>query len=257
MNAPANLPVMSGFGGGRGRAWLLTSSVLLHGAVLATLAGFQLWQVQAVAEPPVADVFVVQLPLPPLPESPAAAQPEHSRQRADKPPQQTPAQPAAKRVVQPELASIPQQVPGPALVPLPADPPATASREADRPGRDPRGGDGTGDGHEKAACAGCSSFGDDRVLPVGGPISRPQIVTRVQPRYTEAARAAHLQGVAVLRAVIDEDGNVIDVRIVQDLPFGLGQEAVKAVNQWKFTPVLLGGMAVKVSFKLTVQFELR
>jgi protein TonB len=260
MTAEANPTEMSGCGGGRRRAWILTSSVLLHGAVLATLAAVQLWRVEAVAEPPVADVFQVQLPMPPLPAAPPAERSERSRQEAQKPPQQTPTQPHFKMVAQPELASIPEKVPGPALVPLPPDPPLTAASDADR-SREDAGGGGRSAGDRSAgpACAGCGGFGDERVLPVGGPISRPRIVpgTRVQPRYTEMARTARLQGVAVLRAVIDERGNVIELRVVKDLPFGLGDEAVKAVGQWKFTPALLAGLPVKVFFEVTVQFEIR
>jgi TonB family protein len=266
MGAQANPPGKSGFesglaGCGRGRAWILTSSVLLHGAVLATLAGFQLWRVEAVAEPPIADVFEVQLPLPPLKAAPAATPaPEHAREQAGKPPrptaiQPTAPQPATTPVAQPNLASIPERVPPPALVPLPADPPATTAADADRSGRDTGG-----DGRDNAPWGDRSGvWGNDRPLRVGGPISPPRIVpgTKVQPRYTEEARATHLQGVVVLQAVIDVRGNVVDVRILKDLPFGLGEEAVKAVNQWRFTPALLAGNPVMVWFELTVKFELR
>jgi periplasmic protein TonB len=257
MGDPADRPDGSGFTPDRrGRAWILTTSVLVHGAVLATLAGVQLWRVEAVAEPAVADVFQVQLPLPPLPAPPQ----EHATRQADTPPHQTAGQPPAApplrpAAVPPNLATIPERVPPPSFVPLPPDPPPAAT-SGDRSGRDAIGGR-SGDRGDPGGKDG-SRYGDGP-LPIGGPISRPEVVpgTKVQPRYTEAARIAHVQGVVVLQAVIDARGNVIDARIVKDLPLGLGDEAVKAVSMWKFTPALLAGVPVKVYFELTVQFQVR
>src|SRR6202043_2931872 len=61
---------------GRKRAWILTSSLLLHVVALATLAGADAWQVRAVAEPPIPEVFEVQLPLPILPPPPPVNEPK-------------------------------------------------------------------------------------------------------------------------------------------------------------------------------------
>ena len=244
---------------GRKRAWILTSSLLLHGMALATLSGFEVWQVPAVAEPPIADVFVVQLPLPVLP---AAAPRRESKADSPKPKAETskaavtpaPLVPAVPAPVQPHR--IPER-----LVP-PADPPAADPPPGPTgPGRSGTGpyGNGNGDGDGTGTGDRGDRSQEDGPLPIGGPISRPQIIpgTRVEPRYTEPARLAHVQGVVILRAVIDERGNVIDVRVEKALPFRLDEEAVKAVSQWRFTPGLLNGRPVKVYFDLTVKFEIR
>jgi protein TonB len=237
----------------RKRAWILTSSMMLHGVVLATLAGTQLWQVEAVAEPPAADVFQVLLP-PPLPASGRATL-GHEESRRPLHRQTVPSAPVSPTaaVTQPHLPTVPV-APAP---PLDSGPPtasvqaATAdpngSESGDRATSEPTG---NGDGGER---------GGERALPIGGPISRPQIVpgTKVQPHYTELARQAHLQGTVVLEATIDERGNVVDVHVLKPLKMGLDLEAVKAVSQWKFTPALLYGRPVKVYFDLTVQFEVR
>jgi TonB family protein len=251
MTAPADRRVA-----GRKRAWILTSSLLLHGMAFATLSGFEAWQVPAVAEPPIADVFVVQLPPPALPAAP------HQERKADAPSPRAetqkplaPQAPQAPAVVQPDPRTVPERLPEPANDPLPADP---LPGPIDPGGSDtgPRG-NGNGTGHGSGGPG--SGNVDDGPLPIGGPISRPQIIpgTRVEPRYTEAARLAHLQGVVILRAIIDERGNVIDVHVQKALPFGLDEEAVKAVSQWKFTPALRNGGPVKVYFDLTVKFEIR
>ena len=243
----------------RKRAWILTSSLLLHVVALATLAGAEAWQVRAVAEPPLPAVFEVQLPLPVLPPPPPVHEPK--KVAADSPraastplPPLTPLTPPPPLPAQPDPQAADRPIPPPAD-PQPADP-RPAPADVDPFGGSRRGnGSGTGD----ATSGRGTGNGDDVALPIGGAISRPQIIpgTKVEPRYTELARQAHLQGVVVLRAVIDERGNVVDIELRKRLRFGLDEEAVKAVSQWKFTPALLNGRPVKVYFDLTVVFEVR
>lgn len=86
---------------------------------------------------------------------------------------------------------------------------------------------------------------------------RPEILQRVQPRYTEAARRAGVQGVVFVEAIIDERGKVTDVRVLRGLPMGLDRSAVEAVEQWRFKPAMLDGRPVKVYFTLTVTFTIQ
>lgn len=256
-------PPQGGRSAGRKRAWILTSSLLLHVVALATLAGAEAWQVRPVAEPPIPDVFEVQLPLPLLPAAPPPRVSEPRKVAPDSPrPRSTPLTPLAPLTPPPPMPTQPDPLAADKPIPPSADPqpadPRLAPADVDPFGGGRRGhgndtgnaisGSGTGDGD-----------GDDSALPIGGAISRPQIIpgTKIEPRYTEQARQAHLQGVVVLRAVIDERGNVIDIELRKRLRFGLDEEAVKAVSQWKFTPALLKGRPVKVFFDLTVVFEVR
>ncbi len=241
----------------RRRTWILTGSLALHLVAVATLAGAEIWRVEAVAEPPLADVFEVQLP-PPLDRELPPAAAAHRQPPPAAPPART-VQPPPPRVVQPDPAALDQhpEVPPPAAA---EQPPASVEEagSGNIPGTGPRGTGGTGPGGPGDGPGNGQDLGDSP-LPIGGPISRPQIVpgTRVQPVYTETARQAHLQGVVVLQATIDESGNVIDIRILKRLPMGLDAEAVKAVSQWRFTPATLHGRPVKVFFSVTVQFEAR
>lgn len=93
-------------------------------------------------------------------------------------------------------------------------------------------------------------------LRVGGNVKAPVTAHRVDPDYTETARAARVAGVVVVEAIIDKQGNVDAVKIVKDLPMGLGAEAVKAVRKWKFKPGTLNGEPVATIFNLTVNFKL-
>ena len=98
---------------------------------------------------------------------------------------------------------------------------------------------------------------------VSGPIEvtrdviEPRKTLHVKPQYTEIARKARIQGRVVLRATIDQQGDITDVEVLRGLPTGLAEAAVAAVRQWKFKPATLNGRPVAVYFNLTVTFQLQ
>lgn len=94
------------------------------------------------------------------------------------------------------------------------------------------------------------------VFRVGGGVSAPQLVFRVEPEYTEAARKAKYQGTVVLYAVVDADGKVRDLKIVRALGLGLDEKAMEAVRQWKFRPGVKDGRPVAVAASIEVTFRL-
>jgi TonB family protein len=76
------------------------------------------------------------------------------------------------------------------------------------------------------------------------------------PLYTDAARAAKFEGQVVLDAVVSEDGKVKWTRIIRGAPFGLNQEALTTVRQWKFKPGVHDGKPVSVLLPLDLGFRL-
>lgn len=96
----------------------------------------------------------------------------------------------------------------------------------------------------------------DAPVRVGGNVKAPVAVRRVDPVYTEAARKARIQGLVIIEAVIDREGNVTDARVLKPLPLGLDLAALNAVKQWKFKPGTLNGQPVPVYYNLTVNFRL-
>jgi protein TonB len=79
----------------------------------------------------------------------------------------------------------------------------------------------------------------------------------IPPEYPELARRARLGGVVILEATIDRDGQVKDVNILRGLGLGLDEAAVKAVEQWMYTPTFYNGRPVEVLLTVTVQFQLQ
>jgi TonB family protein len=106
-----------------------------------------------------------------------------------------------------------------------------------------------------AASAQDSSRPADEPLRVGEGVTRPERISGVNPVYTELARRARVTGTVITEAVIDEQGDVVNVRVLKGLPMGLDQAAVDAVKTWKFKPATFEGRPVKVYYVLTVNFH--
>jgi TonB family protein len=82
-----------------------------------------------------------------------------------------------------------------------------------------------------------------------------RIVTKVDPVYPEAARAAGTEGMVVLDAVIAPDGSVKSLRPLSG-PDLLAQSATEAVRAWRFEPYLSSGSPVEVETTIAVEFRL-
>lgn len=96
----------------------------------------------------------------------------------------------------------------------------------------------------------------DSPVRVGGNVKAPTIIDRFDPQYTEVARRARIQGIVIIEAVIDRQGNVTEARILKGLPMGLDNEALSAIKRWKFRPGTLNGQPVPVYYNLTINFRL-
>ena len=87
--------------------------------------------------------------------------------------------------------------------------------------------------------------------------SKPVRLSSPSPRYTEEARANHVEGSVVLRVQVDVDGNVSAVRIVSGLPYGLADEAISVARRTKFKPAMKDGKPVAYWVGLEISFVLR
>jgi periplasmic protein TonB len=94
------------------------------------------------------------------------------------------------------------------------------------------------------------------VYRIGGGVSAPQLVFKVEPEYSEEARKAKYQGTVVLYVVVDEKGNPRDLKVVRALGLGLDQKAIEAVQKWRFKPGLKDGKPVPVAAQIEVNFRL-
>ena len=86
-------------------------------------------------------------------------------------------------------------------------------------------------------------------------VKPPARVVYVAPVYPLTARAVHKDGVVIIEATIDEQGNFTDTQLLRSIPL-LDEAALVAVRQWKFSPTLLNGTPVSIVMTVTVNFTL-
>jgi TonB family protein len=90
-------------------------------------------------------------------------------------------------------------------------------------------------------------------------VTLPELVREVRPVYTPAAMQARIQGGVVMRAVVEADGSVKDVEVVEslDTEHGLDEQATQALKQCEFKPGLWMGAAVPVLITFETRFTLK
>jgi len=95
------------------------------------------------------------------------------------------------------------------------------------------------------------------IFRVAGGVTPPQLITRVEPEYSDAAREALTQGTVIVQAIVQTDGTLSVARILQSLNPELDRNAVLAMQQWRFEPGKLKGMPVPVELDVEVSFKLK
>ena len=98
---------------------------------------------------------------------------------------------------------------------------------------------------------------DGKYRRVGGNVTAPAVLNRVEPRYVEAYRRASISGMVIVEALISEEGVVEDVRLLKSRAPELDAAAMNAVRQWTFEPGRAEGQPVPVIFSLTINFKLK
>ncbi len=94
------------------------------------------------------------------------------------------------------------------------------------------------------------------VFRVGGGVTAPSLLYKVEPEYSEEARKAKYQGVVLLYVEVDPAGRAQNVRVLHSLGLGLDEKAIEAVRKWKFRPGYKDGKPVRVVAEVEVNFRL-
>ena len=91
---------------------------------------------------------------------------------------------------------------------------------------------------------------------IGGQISAPELLQRVEPVYPDIAVVAKVQGTVILEAVVATDGTVESVKVLRPVKF-LDGAAIDAVKQWRYKPLILNGMPTPFVLTVTLTFSIR
>ena len=117
-------------------------------------------------------------------------------------------------------------------------------------------GGGVGSGHGPGVGPGSGGGFGGGAYHIGGGVSQPLIITKVEPEYSEEARKAKWQGNVQLQIIVDEHGMPKELKVTRSLGMGLDQKAMEAVAKWRFKPALKDGKPVPVYATVEVNFRL-
>jgi protein TonB len=91
-------------------------------------------------------------------------------------------------------------------------------------------------------------------LRISQGVSQGLLIKRVQPKYPQAALAAHTQGAVQIQASINKEGSVVNLKVLSgDLV--LAHAALEAVRQWRYKPYYLDGQPVEIETQITINFK--
>lgn len=95
------------------------------------------------------------------------------------------------------------------------------------------------------------------VYQVGGSVSPPVAIHTVDPKYSKQARKARFSGQVVVSMIVGTDGEPHNVHILRGAGMGLDEEAMKAVEQYRFKPATQNGKPVAVYVNVEVNFQIK
>ncbi len=84
----------------------------------------------------------------------------------------------------------------------------------------------------------------------------PTVRVATKPDYTPEMRQAGIAGKVKARLLVDSDGQVAKVEILQDIGYGTREASLRALKQVKFEPGTLDGTPVAVWIPFTFSYEL-
>jgi periplasmic protein TonB len=86
--------------------------------------------------------------------------------------------------------------------------------------------------------------------------TRPRVIAKPEPQYTEQARRDHITGTVMLRVVFSSAGEVTNIQAMQKLGGGLTEKAIAAARQIRFVPATRNGHPVSMYMQLEYNFNL-
>jgi protein TonB len=94
------------------------------------------------------------------------------------------------------------------------------------------------------------------VDPCEEPKAKPKPRSIPQPAYTDAARAAAIEGKVRVQITVDETGRVVSVSLLQGLGHGLDEAALAAARLAQFEPAVRCGKPTSATFNISMRFQL-
>jgi protein TonB len=117
-------------------------------------------------------------------------------------------------------------------------------------------GSGLGSGNGSGLGPGSGGNYGGGLRRVGGGVSSPEVIFKVEPEFSEEARKAKFMGVVTVNLIVDTKGLPQNVHVVRGVGMGLDQKALEAVRQYRFKPAMENGKPVPVQVNVEVNFQI-
>ncbi|QNI38365.1 energy transducer TonB [Edaphobacter sp. 4G125] len=92
-------------------------------------------------------------------------------------------------------------------------------------------------------------------LKVAAGVMAGNVIYQKKPVYPPEAKAAHIEGAVVMKAIISKEGTVQDLQVVSG-PKELRAASIDAVKEWKYKPYRLNGDLRDVETTITVNYSI-
>jgi len=95
---------------------------------------------------------------------------------------------------------------------------------------------------------------EGQLAPLSSVTSAPVLKSRVKPEYTSEMIENRVEGIVRARLLVDVDGAVKDIEILEDIGFGSRQAASEAFGKLRFEPAQRGDQPVAVWIIMKYRF---
>lgn len=85
----------------------------------------------------------------------------------------------------------------------------------------------------------------------------PELIRRVPANYSSEAAREKVDGVVVLLVTVAADGSVRNPQILKGLGYGLDEQAIKSVLQWRYKPARKNGESIDSQVTISLGFTYR
>jgi periplasmic protein TonB len=100
-------------------------------------------------------------------------------------------------------------------------------------------------------------FGDDLVFDIADLDEKPDPIYRIAPKYPPQLKRMGIQGRVFLIFLVDENGNVGSVRVLEPPHPDFSESALETIRTWKFNPGKREGKPVKTRVRIPLSFAIQ
>jgi len=96
---------------------------------------------------------------------------------------------------------------------------------------------------------------DSPARRIGGGVQPPKVLNAPEPTFTDYARALKQRGKVLVYLQVAPDGSVDHVAVLRPAGLGLDEQAISAVQKYRFNPATENGGPVRVELNVEVNFQ--